>query len=316
MESKYYFPCIEGLIELQREGADKRARKFFAWRDADDRSKLHVHIGLEKIVQVVQQGTLQLALTHEIMRENFRVFVVFLTSLLSTGCMEITKADDAFVRYLPRKFLQEEQMNSKCRLPNVMSKHLDKMKTNLLISIFENQPTLSFADAMRQMYTMGVCHPSLLCCFGLQFQTMDVSVEISSQTLLKSQTTHNDVYDMIFENMIRSNKLFQESDVLETNVGILDCNGTDVYNFGDPHWYARMAYDKMVSDEGIIVHATSYHYDDFCKTEPKSTSQSKIQRKVRKECSLPETSLHYPHSVSKQSAIHTLQLSVRASTIS
>lgn len=306
---QYYFPSKESLIKLQERGADKRQRKFFAWKDASDAKTLYIHISFEQVVvQVVQQGTLQLALTHEILMDNFRVFLVFLTSILSTNRAEDTlkKADDAFLRYLPMKYLQLEQLNTTCRLHNILNKYLNKSKADLLVSIFENQPVQSFASAMRQMRTLRIFHPSLLCCFGLQFEASEIIVQISSQTLMKSDMAHNDVFDMIFENMTRSGKLFQEPDVLEPDVGVMTCeDGTNVYSFHDPQWYAKLAYEIMTPKEveKMIVCATSYNYDDFCNTEPNSTSQSKIQRKAPRKCDLPVESLQSPHPRSFQRPI-------------
>jgi len=297
---QYYFPWKEGLTELQRRGADKRQRKFFAWKESNDGGKLHVHISFENVVKVVQQGTLQLALTHEILRDNFQIFLIFLTGILSTSHSEDTlkKADDAFLRYLPMKYLQQEQLNTTCRLHRILNKYLDVSKAALLVSILENQPVQSFASAIRQMRTMGIFHPSLLCCFGMLFGTTDVSVQVSSQTLIASEKTDNEISDMIFQNEARSGRQFQETDELELDVGVMESkDGVKVYSFHDPHWYAKMAYEIMTPKEveNISVSASSYHYDDFCKTEPDSTSKPKIERKVARRCDLPMTSLRSPH---------------------
>ena len=289
-------------MDLQRRGADKRQRKFFAWKESDDDGKLYVHISFENVVKVVQQGTLQLALTHEILRDNFQIFIVFLTSMLSTSSSEDTlkKADDAFLRYLPMKYLQLEQLNNTCRLHRILNKYLDGSKAALLVAILENQPVQSFASAIRQMRTMNIFHPSLLCCFGMLFGTTNVMVQVSSQTLMASEKTNNDIYDMILQNVARSGIMFQQADELELDVGVMETkDGEKVYSFHDPQWYAKMAYamadatPKEVKNE--VVSATSYHYDDFCKTEPNSTSKPKIERKVARRCDLPMAPLRSPH---------------------
>jgi hypothetical protein len=286
-------------MELQRQGADKRQLKFFAWEDTDEVGKLHVHISFENTVKVVQQGTLTLALTHEILRDNFQVFIVFVTSILSANCSENTlkKADDAFLRYLPMTYLQLENLNPTCRMHRILYKHLDRNKAGLLVSILENQPVQSFASAIRQMRTMKIFHPSLLCCFGMLFGSTDVIVQVSSQTLMTSEKTH-DLSDLIFQNVARSGTLFQEADELELDVGVLTSkDGTKVYSFHDPQWYAKMAYEKMTPQEveNVVVSASSYHYDDFCKTEPNSMSKPKIERKVARQCDLPMAFLRSPH---------------------
>lgn len=286
-------------MELQRRGADKRQRKFFAWEDAEDTGKLHVHISFENVVKVVQQGTLTLALTHEILRDNFQVFIVFVTSILSTNYSEDTlkKADDAFLRYLPMTYLQMENLNPTCRMHRILYKHLDRNKAGLLVSILENQPVQSFASAIRQMRTMKIFHPSLLCCFGMLFGSTNVIVQVSSQTLMASEKTH-DLSDLIFQNVARSGMLFQECDELELDVGVMTSkDDTKVYSFHDPQWYAKMAYEKMTPQEveKMAVYASSYDYDDFCKTEPNSTSKPKIERKVARQCDLPMASLRSPH---------------------
>ena len=288
-------------MELQRRGADKRQRKFFAWKDAsDDDGKLYVHISFENVGKVVQQGTLTLALTHEILRDNFQVFVVFLTSILSTSDSDDTlkKADDAFLRYLPMKYLQLEQLNTTCRMRNTLFKHLDHSKAGLLVSVIENQPVQSFASAIRQMRTMKIFHPSLLCCFGMLFGTTEINVQVSSQTLMRSEKIHDEMSEMIFQNVAHSGTLFQESDVLELDVGVMESqDGTKVYNFHDPQWYAKMAHEKMTCKEveKITVYASHYDYADFCKTEPNSTSKPKIERKAAKPFDLPMVSIQSPH---------------------
>ena len=297
---RYYFPWSEGLTELQRRGADKRQRKFFAWKDADD-GKLHVHISFENVVKIVQQGTLQPASTHEILMDNFRVFIMFLTSILSTSASDDTlkKADEAFLRYLPMKHLELEELNNTCRMRNILYKYLDSTNAGLLVSVLENQPVQSFASAIRQMRSMGIFHPSLLCCFGLLFGTQNIIVQVTCQTLMASEKTYHDVSDMIFQNVARSGALFQESDVLELDVGVMEStDGTKVYSFHDPRWYAKMAYDKMTRKEVkemMIVSTSSYHYDDFCKTEPNSTPKPPIAHKTSRPCALPTTSLLSPH---------------------
>lgn len=287
-------------MDLQRRGADKRQEKFFAWRDGNDGGKIYVHIGFENVVKVVQQGTLQLALTHEILRDNFQIFIIFLTSILSTNHSEDTlkKADDAFLRYLPMKYLQLEMLNNTCRLHRILNKYLDGSKAALLVSILENQPVQSFASAIRQMRTMGIFHPSLLCCFGMLLGSTNVIVQLSSRTMMVSEKTHDDISDMIFQNVARSGLLFQQTDELELDVGVMETkDGTKVYSFHDPEWYVKMAYANMTPKkvENMVVSATSYHYDDFCKTEPNSTSKPKIERKVARRCDLPMAPLRSPH---------------------
>ena len=69
-------------------------------------------------------------------------------------------------------------------------------------------------------------------------------VQVSSQTLMASEKTNNDIYDMIFQNVARSGTMFQQTDELELDVGVMETkDGIKVYSFHDPQWYAKMAYE-------------------------------------------------------------------------
>lgn len=258
---RYYFPWNEGLDALRRAGCHKEQRRFFVAYE-EGASRLNVHIGRGHIVTLTQQGTLSPCMTHDVLEENFQIYLQFMSDSLACWSSfehmrkgHICLIDRCILENVPYlEFLKTCPLGTRCRSPNVLRCYMSEGKAEELTTYIETfylhtSLPLTWGEAMQKMKRMGISNISLLCLWGFD-QTADQMVYTSFAHVLHC---YHDLalddpasfFDFMCENADRSRKLYREANVLETDLGVLTCeDGTRVYNFHDPDCFHKFIYDE------------------------------------------------------------------------